>query len=218
MGWDYTSQVRCVHISTGNALVQLVVKTVPEPRNVIPLDFLWSSLQVLREKWLGVRYGDYQFFEQTEKVPLTLGSMPLSPPPLSSDLAAVFSHPDGWDMATGPDYSCAWPTKLFANIVDAGSLRLSWQPFLLQIHSLHSIPFDSDSIKGHWSRESQTPSAHDKGTSWSTWSPLLHRRWDKRKWILLMVIQKQPVCSAVCFPIDLQFPTIVSFSQSTDNT
>ena len=51
--------------------------------------------------------GDYQFFEQTEKVPLTPGSMPLSPPPLSSDPAAVFSHPDGCYMATGPDYSCA---------------------------------------------------------------------------------------------------------------
>lgn len=106
-----------------------------------------------------------------QRGPQTWGTVPLSPP-LSSDPAAVFHHLDGWYMAKGPVYSCAWqPTKLFTNIFYAGSVRLSWQPFLLQIHSLHSIPSDSEQHNRALKSRLTKPFQH-KGTSWGLFTQL----------------------------------------------
>lgn len=88
-------------------------------------------------------------------------------PLLSSDPAAVFSHLDGWYMAKGPDYSCAWwPTKLFTNVFDAGSISCHGSHFCYRFTLCTASPLTVSSIKGHWNQDSKTPSAQDKGTSW----------------------------------------------------
>lgn len=118
-------------------------------------------------------------FWANKKVPLISVSVPLS---LTSILwsCCSISHLDRWYMAKGPVYSCAWwPTKLFTNIFDTSSIRLSWQPFLLQILSLHSILFDSEQHKRALKPRLTNPFCQIKELPGGTSSTLLHgwMRW-----------------------------------------
>ena len=132
-------------------------------------------------------------------------------PPPSSDSAAVFFH-----LVVGT-WQKAWSIHVLDGLLNCSLILLmlalwglSWQPFLLQIHSLHSIPFDSEKHKKALKLRLTNPSAKVKWTSWGHFkhstAQLNGMKGSKSRWWSLRSSRIALLCA---FPIDCQFTTIV---------